>query len=445
MGNASASAVLAPVAAANRIESLDILRGIAVLGILMMNITAFGQLWQAYGNPYVAGGADGWNMASFQIVNVLFEGTMRGIFSLLFGASIILLTDRMETSGAGLMTAEVHFRRMTWMLIFGIIHWTLLLWTGEILFNYAICGMLLFAVRKLSPCIHLAAAIILLSIASLISIAGYHDAVATDAAATAARAQQDAGQTLTTEQEKAIEKDDEARSHNFPSEEETKDQIAWHEGSYVDAVSGQFEGAYAFQWTDAPRWIFFDMIPFMLIGMALLSWGVLSAARSWQVYLAMLIGGYAVGIPLGWYELGLMLNGNFSVPAMAQSSVTYQISRLAMVIGHLGLFLSLIKLGSSGLLARALAATGQMALSNYLTQTLICTTIFYSFGFGLGMFNAFQRYELYFVVAAIWAAQLIWSPLWLHYFKFGPFEWVWRSLTYWQRQPMRRGAHTTSR
>lgn len=437
MQSTATAGALAPIADRNRIESLDILRGIAVLGILMMNITSFGQIWQAYGNPLVAGGAEGWNMASYQIVNVLFEGTMRGIFSLLFGASIVLLTERMELGGAGLMTAEIHFRRMLWMMVFGIIHWALMLWTGEILFNYALCGMMLFAVRKLSPRFHIAAALILLALASATSVFDYRHAVANEAVAATARAQELAGVAITAEQEAAIEESDEAKGEQFPTKADVVEQFSWHEGSYVDAVAGQFDMAYDWQWADAPRWLFYDMIPFMLIGMAMLALGVLGAKRSLSFYVIMLVGGYAVGIPLGLYELNLKLDGNFSVLAGKEASTTYQISRLAMVIGHLGLFLCLIKLGVAKWLQRALAATGQMALSNYLTQTIIMTFIFYSFGFGLGMFNQFQRHELYLIVAAVWVAQLIWSPLWLRHFKFGPFEWLWRSLTYWQRQPMR--------
>ena len=154
---------VAPVTQAARIESLDVLRGVAVLGILMMNITGFGLIHQAYDNPLVDGGATGANLAVYQIISVGFEGTMRGIFSLLFGASIVLLTGRMEQAGAGIMAAEIHFRRMLWMMLFGVIHWTLLLWIGEILFAYSLCGMLLFALRKLSPRIHLTMAGILLA------------------------------------------------------------------------------------------------------------------------------------------------------------------------------------------------------------------------------------------------------------------------------------------
>ena len=193
--------------------------------------------------------------------------------------------------------------------------------------------------------------------------------------------------------------------------------------------------SFRFQWVGAPFGLFFDMIPFMLIGMALLKWRVLSAARSQSFYLAMLLGGYGIGIPLGLYEVNLMIAGHFGALSTIKADATYEFSRLAMVVGHLGLFLSLIRTGWLGGLQRALAATGQMALSNYLAQTIICTALF--FGFGFGLFGMLERHQLYYVVAAIWAVQLIWSPLWLRYFRFGPFEWLWRSLTYWRLQPMR--------
>lgn len=427
---------IAPVAQADRVEALDILRGIAVLGILMMNITAFGLLFHAYGNPLAGGGSEGPNRIVYAVIQVGFEGTMRGIFSLLFGASIVLLTDRMERSGAGLMTAEIHFRRMLWMMLFGIVHWALLLWTGEILFAYSICGLLLFAVRKLPVRVHIIAALLLLTGAAALQTQGYRSAVEQKAAATAAQAAKTAGATLTDKQEKAIETWQEQVGHVMPTAEEAKAIRAIHQGSWWNAVKEQWPGSYAFQWKDAPFWLIFDMIPFMLLGMALLKLGILGGRASARTYLLMLLIGYGIGIPLGIYELDLVLDARFDTLAFAEADRTYEISRLAMVIGHLGLFLSVIRAGLFGSLQRALAATGQMALSNYLMQTISCTALF--FGFGFGLFEAFQRYQLYYVVAAIWAAELIWSPLWLRRFRFGPFEWLWRSLTYWQPQPMRR-------
>lgn len=426
---------VAPVTKAARIESLDVLRGIAVLGILMMNIAGFGLLPQAYGNPLADGGADGANLLAYNVMTVLFEGTMRGIFSLLFGASIVLLTERMENAGAGLMAAEIHFRRMLWMMLFGIIHWTLLLWYGEILFAYSMCGMLLFALRKLAPRIQITAALLLLILAACFQTLDYYGVAEKQTASVEAQAAKAGGATLNTSQEKAIEAWDELVGHVMPTTEAMEETRGWHNGSYWNAVTGQLPSSFEFQWTTAPFWLAFDMIPFMLLGMGLLNLGVLSAKLPTRTYVLMALAGYCIGIPLGMYELDILLEAKFETLAFAEANRTYELSRLSMVVGHLGLALLFIRSGAIKTLQHALAATGQMALSNYLMQTIICTALFYQFGFGL--FGAFERYQLYFVVAAIWVAELIWSPLWLRYFRFGPFEWLWRSLTYWQRQPMK--------
>ena len=221
----------------------------------------------------------------------------------------------------------------------------------------------------------------------------------------------------------------------MPDAEQAEEQRGWHQGSYWSAVTGQLQSSFAFQWKGAPFWLVFDMIPFMLLGMGLLRLGVLGATLPLRTYILMAVGGYGIGIPLGLHELGLMIGSNFAPLGFAEANRTYELSRLAMVVGHLGVVLVFIHSGALRFLQRALAATGQMALSNYIAQTIICTILFY--GFGLGLFGAFERYQLYFVVAAIWAAELVWSPIWLATFRFGPLEWLWRSLTYWRWQPMK--------
>ncbi len=419
-----ATAGVAPVIKAARVESLDVLRGIAVFGILMMNITAFGLLFQAYGNPTVDGGADGINLLVYKIINVGFEGTMRGIFSLLFGAGIVLLTQRMEQAGAGIMAAEIHFRRMLWMMLFGVIHWTLMLWTGEILFAYSLCGLVLFSFRKLAPRGLLVIGGALLLMAMAMFYGGYHSLVETRDKAVAAAAATAAGKAPTADQQKAIEAWKKAEGAWRPTPENAAEQRAWHSGSYGQAVAGQLPGSFEFQWVGLPLFFFFDMVPFMLIGMALLKLG-------------MMAGGYAIGIPLGLYEMNIIVSSGFDLIAAKRADTTYEISRFAMVIGHLGLFLAVIKAGLLRALQRGLAAVGTMALSNYLMQTIICTWLFYGFGPGLGLYGQLERHELYYVVGAIWVAELAWSVIWLRYFRFGPFEWLWRSLTYWQRQPLR--------
>ena len=435
MTDSASAAAAAPVAKSSRIDSLDILRGIAVFGILLMNISAFGMIWQAYGNPYAAGGTDPLNLRLFEIMNVGFEGTMRGLFSMLFGAGIVLMTERMERAGAGIAAAEVHFRRMSWLMLFGFIHWALLLWTGEILFAYSLCGFALFAVRKLAARIQLGIGLAALAAAALYLTAHYHETARLAGEVSGIEQATAGGSTPSAEQEGALAAWAERRAETIPSDESTAMFSGWHEGSYWDAVTGQFAFSYDFQWAHLPFWLLTDMLPFMLIGMALLKWGVLSAQRSVRFYVAMALGGYAVGIPLGVYELGILTAGGYGPVAAADAARTYEFSRLAMVAGHLGLILLVVRLGVAGWLMRGLAAAGQMALTNYIAQTVICTVLFYGFGFGLYM--QLDRAQLYLLVAAIAAVEIAWSVAWLRNFRFGPLEWVWRSLTYWQLQPMR--------
>lgn len=436
MADLQSSSGVAPVSRAARIASLDVLRGVAVLGILLMNITGFALLPAAYGNPTVAGGATGANLAAWITTTLFFEGTMRGIFSMLFGASIVLLTGRMADAGAGLETAEIYFRRMIWMLVFGFVHWALLLWYGEILFAYAICGLLLFAVRGISPRVQLAAAFLLLAVSVASNALDYRKALAEQAAAQQVSAAVKAGKPA-DDKLQALAQKWEARVGEYkPTAKDNRAMIELHRGSYPNAVAKQWPFSFYFQWVGAPYWLLLDMIPFMLLGMALLRFDVLSGNRPLGFYLALAAGGYGVGLPLNWIELQQELGSGFAVIAHVRSGVTYEISRLAMLFGHLGLILAVIRLGwLQGLQAR-LAAVGQMALSNYVAQTLICTFLF--FGFGLDQYMRLERLQLYGVVALIWAAELVWSPLWLSRFRFGPLEWLWRSLTYVRRQPMRR-------
>ena len=117
-------------------------------------------------------------------------------------------------------------------------------------------------------------------------------------------------------------------------------------------------------------------------------------------------------------------------------AVTYQAGRLVLAMAYVSLVLLAVKRGLAPRLLHALAAVGRMALTNYLGTSIVCTLLFN--GYGLGFFGSLDRYQLYFVVLAVWLAQLLLSPLWLHGFQFGPVEWLWRSLTYARLQTLRR-------
>jgi uncharacterized protein len=165
--------------------------------------------------------------------------------------------------------------------------------------------------------------------------------------------------------------------------------------------------------------------------------GVISAARSAKLYAALVAVGFAVGLPLHTFATWWTYHRGFDPIDIAWLSATYDPGRLAVALAYIGVVMLVVRAGLFRMLTASLAAVGRMALTNYLATTLVCTTIFNGYGFGL--FGSLQRYQLYFVVLGIWAVQLVISPIWLRYFLFGPAEWAWRSLTYWKAQPLWRG------
>jgi uncharacterized protein len=183
---------------------------------------------------------------------------------------------------------------------------------------------------------------------------------------------------------------------------------------------------------------FYDAMCLLFIGMALFKWKVLTGERSKKFYWILMLGGYAIGLPLAWYFLHSYLASNFDRTLLADRLIVdfYQEKRFFTALGHIGLIMLLYKYRVFNGLLTMLARVGQMAFTNYLSQSIICVLIFY--GFGFGYFGKLERYQIYIVVGGIWLFQLVFSTIWLKYFLFGPFEWVWRSLTYWKKQPMRR-------
>ncbi len=171
--------------------------------------------------------------------------------------------------------------------------------------------------------------------------------------------------------------------------------------------------------------------------MGLFKLGFFSAARSTQSYLRLLITGLAIGVPLVTYGLYRDIEADFAAEAvmLANSAFNY-IGSVFVALALVSLVMIIVRTGVLTLLTGALAAVGQMALTNYLMQSIICTFVFDGQGFGL--FGTLGFTEQMFVVLAVWLAALIWSPLWLRRYRFGPAEWLWRTLTYWRSQPMRR-------
>ena len=428
---AAEQAPAAPVQNAERITALDSLRGFALLGILLMNIVAMGMYGAAYDDPTVTGGATGANLGVWAVMHVLAEGKMRCLFSLVFGASVILLTSRLE---ARRDAGDVYYRRTLWLLVFGIVH-AFLLWEGDILYPYALCALILYPFRNVGPKRLLIIGAVLLALnagAYIVQSFGQREMLQNGRAAEQAEKQ---GKKLTDKEKAAKAEYERWRVFARPTAEELKKDAAEWRGSPLSVIQARAKvvGFYHGMPYYAPmNW---DIWCMMFIGMGLIKLGVLSAKRSYRFYALLVLIGYGVGLPLNTWSAVAIIRSNFDPALQTLTQSTYDLGRLSIALGHLGLIMILAKAGWFRWLMSSLGAVGQMAFSNYIFQSVV--TAFLFTGYGFAMYGKLQRYQLYYVVAAIWVVQLIASPIWLKYFRFGPLEWCWRSLTYWKRQPMR--------
>lgn len=403
-----------PRPAADRIVTLDVVRGVAVMGILFVNILSFALPDTARLSPHawgMTGPADLW---AYFATMIAFDGKMRGLFSFLFGASLLLVVDRAEAGGAD--PAAVHYRRMAWLFVLGLAH-AVLLWPGDILMHYALVGSVAYGfraswVRRMVACgIALAALEWLLLGAIALSFVAMKGAD-TPAAAQGLR--------------------DFENGFGIPTPAVLAQEIALFRGSYAGIVHHNLVELATTLYNTI--FIGIETLAYMLFGMAALRSGMLtgtwSRARLWRwagVGIGIGVAGYAM-IAAWMFSHGIdarsVIIGAFALPPPLRG---------VMIAGYAAAILLLAQRG--GAIVARCAAVGRMALSNYLATTIVMCFVFH--GWGLGQFGFWSRATLYLPVLAMCGLMLLWSPWWLARFPFGPFEWLWRSLARWQLQPIR--------
>jgi uncharacterized protein len=429
------AAAAPPTRRAERLDSLDVLRGVAVLGILLMNIIGFG-LPNAYENPAVAGPVEGANLAAWLTTSLLFEGTMRGLFTLLFGAGVVLFLRNAEARDPA-VAADLHVRRMLWLIAFGFVNSHLLLWAGDILFEYGCVGLVLYAFRHARPRTLIVLAVLLYAALTVRGSIEYFALAELRAEGVAAVQVERAGGTLSNEQTEALEGWREAEEELLPPAEKLQEDIESMRGGFWSALGVVSEHAQYARTTFFYEYGFLEDLATMMLGVALFGLGALQGRWTLRQYATLAALGYGVGLTVNALEAWYTLRADFDpVATLAPWLVTYELGRVPLTLGHAALCLLVWKAGLFRAALARLAATGRMAFTNYLTQSLICTLVFTGLGFGL--FGQLQRHELHYVVAGIWVLQLIWSPWWLARFHQGPLEWLWRRLVYRAPQPFKR-------
>lgn len=421
----------APVAAADRIVSLDILRGIAILGILVMNIYAFAMPFPAYTNPLLMGGTETLNIGTWFFTHILFDQKFMSIFAMLFGAGIVLMTGRAEAKGA--KYGRIFYRRQFWLVLIGLFH-GFFIWMGDILFLYAVIGMLAYLFRNRKPRTLLIVACFLLPVTLLMTFGMGVSMQKLQFYAAEAQEMTAAGEEITEEQRQAVESWEEQRSMMVPDARTMQDDVAIHLGSYSE-IFEERASFYGFIAAFMPFFMGWRVLALMLIGMALMKLGVLAAERSVSFYRKMILICYAIGLPLTVYSaFNLHAHAYDPFYFFGPGGVPNYFGSIIVGLGHVAVVMLMIKSGFAQNCLQRFASVGRMALTNYLMHSVILTTVFY--GYGLGLYGSVPRFQQMGFVAAVVALQLVVSPWWLARYRFGPVEWLWRSLTYWKRQRM---------
>ena len=370
-----------PVRESARITSLDLIRGVAVLGILLMNAVNFG----LGGAPYFnlsAGGSETWLDWTVGILGEVFvDQKFMGLFSLLFGAGMILFIDRASRRGS--RAVLLNMWRNALLLLIGLLHF--LLWDGDVLMVYAVSSVFLIALRKLPDraLISLGAAVFALSIAN--ALFAQHLAGTTDASLSG----------------------------------------LWEPGEVSDEepIAGIFLLGF-----------FLRALGLILLGAGLYRTGFMNGGLPARTYRLTAAAGLAVGLPLAAAGVIITAVNDYSREITFIGQIPNTLGTIPASLGYMCLII-LWNNRADGWLKRRLRAVGRMALTNYLSQTVLGVLVLTLL---LGDVDSVNRSGVLAFVFAVWALQMWWSQAWLSRFLFGPAEWLWRVATYRSGQPLRR-------
>jgi uncharacterized protein len=485
----------------SRIFSLDVLRGIALLGILVISIWEFGG-FSTNKQTFFRIGTHGGNFKLLSFVSMIFEGKMRALLSIAFGAAIVLFMSKKEQPST-ISVSDLYIRRKLWLLIFGIFNAIVLLWPGDILFHYAVLGILLFPFWRMSQKGLLIAVLVTTLIYCGKNYWYYADdkkaynkyLTATDVEkkfkkdsterfrkdsiwalehkdSVVARLKRDsvAGNLSKDTAVKKLMNDSLAKQakNDTLTKEQAKDKGAW-EGMVkrlkYDSTADKTENkamrstSYAKVWNHLlgksqekeSYWLYrigiWDIGSMMLLGMALLGFGFFGTDFPVKKYLLIAVPFIIAGFLLAWFrihyqDVKLADYANYIDKHAIPFNQFFPIERLLLATGYASLIMVLLRINILNWLWRTAASVGRMAFTNYFLQTIICTIFFY--GYGMGYFGRLTQVQLYFMVAEVWLIQIVFSVIWLRHFTMGPVEWLWRYLIYNKKLPFKKNETGTT-
>jgi uncharacterized protein len=413
-------ATIPSTTASGRIITLDVIRGVAVMGIFAVNVIGMSMIDAAYMNPTAPRGWDLADVSLWLVNNVIIDGKMRSLFSMLFGASMLLVIERAEAAGE--RGWSVHFRRMGVLAVFGLLHFYVI-WFGDILFVYAITGMAAYFFRNARSQFLIFVAAVLFAwnaVGSIGSAADLHSKAVVAHSAHATAEQREAWEEATAGW--ATETDNFAR-----------EQVQHYDAPFLERVADiDLPGPYYAVQRTLP-----ETLALMLLGMVLFRTGFLTGEWDDRSYRSIALWGIGTGgavcLAFGIIEWASGFYAPLILLLFIGVSAPFQ---LVMAIGYAALIILLSRGG--GAIVDRLAAVGRAAFTNYLGSSILGALIFY--GGGLALYGTLDRVHVTLFVPLFWAIMLLWSKPWLDRFRYGPFEWAWRSLARGKLQPMRKSS-----
>lgn len=404
---------------------MDAGRGFAILGILWLNIFIFAVPYGALAIPDIWGDTDpvssSLNVETWRMVGIFVDGVMRAMISILFGASALIMMANAARSESGLAALDPYYRRLLWLIAFGLVHAYLLLWPYDILYLYGLFGLFLFPFRNLKSRTLVVLAAVLMAGSVLHGAYEHYQPAEEPARPVEALSETAAGAIATISAAAGITPDAEETESLQQLVSDIEEEIAARHEGYFANMAALAPQSFTEQTTEVFAHHFLDVVSFMFLGMALLNTGFLTGAWTTRRYGTIAAAGYGLGWIIGYLSNTAFAEGSLvAAAADTVSAYGYDFRRLAFALAHLSLLALALKAGRARWLTSRLEACGRMALTLYIAQTVACIFLFYGFGFAL--FGTLEHFEVALIAAAMTAAQLIGAPLYLCHLNQGPLE-----------------------
>lgn len=408
-----------PTKKLERIGSLDFLRGIAILGILLINIEnfAYPDSW----SPWKFGFNDPIDHSTRFWVYFLTQGKFYTMFALLFGVGFYMFLERLEKKGFGLQSMDIYARRLLWLFVIGIAH-AYLIWSGDVLYHYAICGLLLFPFRSIKSRNLI---LIVMFFGSLQLVKSYD--------------QTTRRQNWKIGYEKAINipeiqrtKDDQKKIDFWEGQLAVKtpdtSQVAAPKATYLSGLNETYSHAKAHKGLLYYQGLLFPSLIVMILGIILYRSGIFSNYHVWKYYWLICWSIFLIGLVINYLRFYHWTYEYYDPVLSIWKGWLFTFPKELLGIGYVLMLNGIYQKFLKTIKVKIISNVGQMALTNYIFQNTLLGLIFY--GYGLSQFNQFSRFELLGVVAAIWVLQISLSLAWTNKYNQGPLEWVWKKLTY---------------